>query len=140
MNEVEFLINLAVSEYNDQYGAAFKPKDFDIKSLRPSVNFDKGYEIYTVRTDDFLRLRMYFAFGNRTDFGPFKLEVDGKKFVAELGDEVFVTLGSVEDYYKNEGIYKFRWIGENPGGLFILADQDKAPIVLANGLQLIIQP
>lgn len=110
LTEKQFLINLAISRFNEQYGRDIDPTTINIKSISPNYGSDLGYELQTLRKTDYLRLRMYLSFSRVDGVMPYRLEVD-KTFIPDaLGDEIFVTKGSVNRYYQDAGIYKFRWI------------------------------
>lgn len=96
MDEKLYLIALAVSAYNEQFGYAYVPGDFDVKSIEPNNNADFGFEFLTPRYDDFLRLRLYGKFGNGTWLSPYRVDVDVIA-ISGPGDEVFVA-DAVFDY------------------------------------------
>ena len=104
--EKAFLANMAVSAFNDQYNQTLDPANFTIKSLLPNYGCDYGYEFES--KTDILRLRMYFNLGDLDFFLPYRLEVDTTYRPDMLGDEVYVMLGTVQRYYKEGGIYRFR--------------------------------
>lgn len=106
--EREFIIDLAVSRFNLQYKKKIDPKDCLVKSIVGNYGCFYGYEIDSIRVDDFLRLRIYFNLGGLDSFLPYRLETDKTMSEGALGDEIFVTIGTVNRFYKDEGIYKFR--------------------------------
>jgi len=108
MSEREFLISLAINRFNLQFNRTFQISDFDVKSIQPAYKCSRGYEVYSVRFDDFLRLRVYFNFGNGTSLGPYRLETDITHAVGVLGDEVFVSFGEIDSDFKNLDIFKFQ--------------------------------
>ena len=75
MTEREFLIKLAIDAYNSKYNKTFPYIDFDIYSIEPPTGHRLGYEVYSVRTDDFLRIRTYYQFSNIDKINYHKLEV-----------------------------------------------------------------
>lgn len=111
--EKKFLIELALHEFNQQYQKNIKAEDCAIRSIKPAYGAKYGYEIDTVRTDDYVRLRMYFNLEGINKFKPYRLEVDKTLAPGQLGDEVYVTIGTVNHYYLDAGIYKFRWMNED---------------------------
>lgn len=113
-SEKEFLINIAVKLFNKQYGKNVDASRCYIQSIEPNYQRQLGYEITTSRPDDYVRLRIYFDIVGIDSFRPYRLEVDEKFRVGYTGDEVFVSLGTINPFYRDEGIYTFRWISRDP--------------------------
>lgn len=113
-SEKDFLRRLAVDRFNLQYGKNVDYTRCFIHSIEPNYRRELGYEIVTARPDDYLRLRIYFDITEIDSFRPYRLETDEKFKVGYVGDEVFVSLGTVNPYYRDEGIYNFRWIAPDP--------------------------
>lgn len=126
MTEREFIIQLAVNSFNQQYGRNVQFTDCDVKSILPNQFSLFAYEIFTVRFDDFVRMRLYLDFGNYDVIGNYRLEVDGSAGVGVLGDEVYVASGFVDRYYKESGLYKFNWMGEDQStwDIFLMENGD----------------
>lgn len=112
-SEKEFLIELALHQFNLQYKKNIKAEVCAIRSIKPGYGAKYGYEIDTIRTDDYVRLRMYFNLEGINKLKPYRLEVDKNFVPGQLDDEVYVTVGTVNPYYLDAGIYKFRWINED---------------------------
>jgi len=129
MTEREFLISLALKNYNQQFGKDFRVEDCDIKSLDTRVNYDLSYEVWTNRVDDFLRMRMHLLLSHGDGLGKYRLETDGTQDVGGLTDEVFVALGRVDRYYKDAGIYKFHPILPDNALLPYILGEDYDPIL-----------
>lgn len=109
MTESEFLITLAITQYNNQYNKNLTLDGCDIGSIVVRQGFDLSYEVTTKRTDDYVRLHMHLTFDKMDMIRPYRVEVDGSSgYVDQLGDELFVATGLVDIYYKEENIYKFR--------------------------------
>ena len=139
MNERDFLINLALGSYNSQYGQTFDSAYFDVFSIQPQVGYNVAYEIYSVRQDDFLRLRVYFAFTNSDGLENYRLEVDNSNYDNELGNEIFVAYGTIDSYYKENGIYKFGWLGQDETRWGAILLEDDTSILLENGEVLLLE-
>ncbi len=136
-SERDFLIKLAVDKYNDQYSTDLVYSDFTIRSIPPNFNTSLGYEIQTDNQLDFLRLRVYLIFGNNTILYDYKLENDTQTGHGTLIDEVFVTLGTMSNYYKVNGIYKFQPIREEDAWTdSILLTEDLEFIITEDGFPL----
>lgn len=134
-SERDFLIMLATKLFKSQYGRNIPISCCDVRSITPSSRRELGYEIVTTRFDDFLRMRLYFDFGDETKFVNYRIENEqGKDGPAQLDDEVYVAYGTVERYYKTEGIYRFRWMTEDVSRYdVILAEADGLPILSEDG-------
>lgn len=113
-SEKVFLITLAVNSFNEQHGRAIDPAQCTIYSIAPNYGKTYGYEIVTIATGDNLRLRIYLDLGGLDSLNTYRLEVDTSYIEGALGDEVYVSLGTVSSYYFDAGIYKFRWINPDP--------------------------
>lgn len=114
VSEREFLIQLAVRQFNYQYKKQIDPTRCGVKSIRGNYGCTFGYEVDTIRENDHLRIRVYFNLLNQDSFEPLRLEVDDTFTTNELGDEVYVMIGTVNRYYIDSGTYKFRQIQEDP--------------------------
>lgn len=116
-NGKDFLTQLIVGMYNTQYQKRINPKDYLIKSIPKSYQSDFGYEVWHKDEVDRLRLRLYFSLRNSQSFAPFRLEVDTQRLVGNLGDEIFVAIGSLPSYLVENQTYQFSWIddAEEPG-------------------------
>lgn len=126
MTESEYLISMAVSQYNTQYNFSLNTVEFDVRSLDTRVNFDRSYEIYDIGSDNLLRLHIHLIFDNADALGPYSVETDETFRVGALGDEVFVATGKIDSYYRDNSIYKF---------LPIIPNETNLPIILQeNGL------
>ena len=113
-NERKFLIDMAVREFNRQYRRNIDPKFCTINSIRATYGCTHGYEIKTIVENDFLRLRIYFNLQRYDKFCPYRLETDETDIPGRLGDEVYVMIGTINNYYVDNGIYRFRWLGDDP--------------------------
>lgn len=106
--ESKFLRRMAVREFNFQYQRNIDPELCNIKSIRGSYGCKHGYEIESLREGDHLRLRMYFNLGDNDQLLPYRLETDDTFAQLTLADEVYVTIGTVNQYYVESGEYRFR--------------------------------
>ena len=127
------MINLAVDKFNSQYGLNIDPDECTIVSIRSNYGCTYAYEIDTNRTDDALRLRMYFNLLNQDGLGDYRLEVDETFLKDQLGDEVYVAIGTVNSYYLDSGIYRFRTIGGAVYSELVMLDTDGAIMEFAEG-------
>ena len=137
--EKDFLIDLAVLKFNQQYGRSFKKEQFTIKSIPKKVQADRSYEIKTKRQDDFLVLHLHCRFASSDGISSFRLENARAAQTGQLGDETYVADASIDNYYIRNGIYKFAPINEDSpvtGASLLLEDgtelllEDGTPILL----------
>lgn len=113
MKEKQFIIQFAIQRFNRQYKRKLRIQDFDAKSIPPNRFSEKAYEVFSVRLDDYIRLRIYLTFSKHDKTGPYRLEVDGSEGTGVLGDEVYVCQGTVDRYYLESGLYKFDALEED---------------------------
>lgn len=109
--EKQFLIDLALDQFKSQFGIDLNRERCDIRSIRPSYQSTHGYEVDTMREDDHVRIRLYFNLGQIDQFKPLRLEVDESIHKETLGDEIYAMVGTVNRFYVDAGIYRFRWLG-----------------------------
>lgn len=138
MTEKQFLIDFALRYFNDQYTRKIKVEDCDIVSIPVRYGFERSYQVNTTRLDDNLRLHMHIRFEGYDGLSKYRVEVDSilSQLLGNensLIDEVYVATGSIDPYYKNEGIYKFRYIGEDPTLNNFLLQENGDPILFESG-------
>lgn len=107
MNEKLFIIKLALKGFQEQYGVVLQPENFNVQSLPNNQFSDRAYEVYSISDADFLRLRLYLTFDRKDSKAAYRLEVDGSDHTNELGDEVYVSEGFVDQFYYLQGINRF---------------------------------
>lgn len=129
MIEKDFIIQLAVNTFNAQYNQAIEIERCDAKSIEPNERSVLGYEVFTKRLDDFVRLRLYLNFDTTNDISQFKLEVDGTEGSDVLSDEVYVAMGSVNEFYRDTWFYKFKPMGVDITLWDIFLTEDGVPFV-----------
>lgn len=144
MDDRQYLIAQAVNQYNTQFAKSLAYDYFDVRSIPTRVNFDRSYEVYSVRFDDYLRLHIHLTFSDSDRLGPYRVETDQTHAVAALGDEVFVSVGSINRFYVDSGYYKFNTIQADETSLPVLLmesgmallDESGDYILLETGAQL----
>ena len=131
--ERDFLIGLALNQFNAQFSRNFLVAECDIASIVPNSFSDRGYEVVTNRLDDKTRMRIYVTFG--TDFfsSPYRLENSGPAIYEGLGDEVYVADISIPKTYLENGIYRFRWINLDYTRMPVLLTEDGIPLLSEDG-------
>lgn len=137
LSEKEFLIGLALQQFNSQYRKKFKVQDCDIISIPANSYSDRGYEISTARMDDLVRMRIYLKFDTIFQTSPYRLESTDPFIKGALGDEVYVSDMKIHSYYIEQGIYKFRQLTPDWGKMPILLTEDGIPLLSEEGYYLI---
>lgn len=133
VKERALLIQMAILKYNRQFNHSFKAEDCDILSIPTRVNFDLSYEIYSVRFDDYLRLHIHLTFDNKFGLKDYRLENDGTTAAGVLGDEVFVAVGTIDRYYRDERIFRFAPIVPSEAALPVILMESSYAILGEDG-------
>ena len=136
LSERMFLISAAVQKYNEQYGKAYKPQNFDIRSIATRHNSDVSYEIKSNRLDDNLRLHLHLRFEGMDGMADYRVELDSNTTQDGTGnnsDEVFVALGTISPYYREQNIYKFRPLNNIIDVIPVLFKEDNTPLLKEDG-------
>lgn len=138
MDEKHFLIDFALGKFNLQFNRNLQVADFDIFSILPTYDTIRGYEIFTLTPGDNLRLRIYFNYGDHHGLGDYRLEVDNSEINSGLGDEVFVAIGTVDNYYMFSGMMSFLWIPISASAASILLTEEGDPITTETGAYILL--
>lgn len=109
--EKDFLIKFAVDSYNKKYKRNLNRAYCHIKSVEKAYGYVYGYQIETIRSDDHVVIMLYFNLGDITRDHIVRAEtIQNVEINNALGDEVYVVTGEVARFYKEHGVYKFKWI------------------------------
>lgn len=133
MDDREFLKSFALARFNQQYKRNFKTIDCDIKSLPVRYDSDRSYEVFSNRLDDYFRLHMHLRFDNRDGLGDYRVELQGPRVTDGLGDEVLVAVGTIDRYYVEAGLTRFRNLNTNGDLVEVLIYENGDPIPMNNG-------
>jgi hypothetical protein len=144
LTEKEFLIGLALRHFNEQYSKNILVAECDIRSIPLRYAFNRSYEIFTKRGDDNVRLHMHIRFEGKDGLSKYRVEVDYKLTetlgsTGSLTDEVYVTTGTIDPYYIEQGIYKFLPINENILLNPILLAENGVALVLESGNEILLE-
>ena len=133
MEEVDYLVRTAVDRFNLQYGERLSYDQMRIFSIPPEANSDLGYELFTIRQDDYVRLRLFILLGQVCDTD-YRLETDNTFIYDGLGDEVFCTIHGIDRVTLTAEGWKFPWLTlEEQIPLFALATEDYIPLITEDG-------
>lgn len=139
MTEIEFLKQFAVVKYNRQYNRSFRPEDFTITALPLKPRNVVAYEARATMFNAFLRLRVYLELNSSFFLEDYTLDVDGTSHDGELGDEVLVTNGSLDVYYKQKGFYTFdQSLIFKPEESYLLMEDDTY-LLLEDGRRIVLE-
>ena len=137
MIEIDYLIQTAVDRFNFQYGEHLTYDEMRIFSISPEENSDLGYELFTIRQDDYVRLRLFILLGQVCDT-PYRLETDNTFIYDGLGDEVFCTIHGIDAVTMAAEGFKFPWLTLEAQVPFnTLSTEDFIPLITEDGLYLL---
>lgn len=108
--EKEFLLTLALNQYNAQYNRTLEPEDCQIKSIPARPFTDRGYEISTIREDDQLVMQMFITFSSKTSVTDIIVEATDEIDDSGASIGVMVLFLDLDAYFVEQDIYKFRTI------------------------------
>lgn len=109
LSEKEFLITYALKIFNEKYGRNLLVADCGISSVEPTYGATYGYQICTLREDDHVRIFLYFDIGQEAMVHWCRIEDEQNMYrVSAPGDEVYVILATMSDYWTKNLIYYFR--------------------------------
>ena len=106
--EKEFLLTLALNQYNSQFKKNLLATDCEIHSIAPSAYTDRGYEITTIRQDDSLVLKMFLTFSSATRVDRFIVEAESDPKSNKPLSQTLVLTAELDSYFIEQDIYKFR--------------------------------
>ena len=131
--ERTFLKDLALRQFNFYKNEKFLQENCNIQSIPPEENYAYGYEITSLDNNDTFRLRMYLNLGKTDHILPYQLKLDPPFIDTKLGDEIFVTYGTVELAYKLHKGYDFGWLEYDLNLLPIITTEKNNPLSLTSG-------
>lgn len=109
LKEVDFLVSYAVNKFNQQFNKRFDYKGFAVHQIEEGSRHHRAYELYTLKDNDYLRLRIYIRFGRFDDLKNYRVEVEENLYnPSGLEDEVHVAEGTISKSWIDNGIYRFR--------------------------------
>lgn len=126
MKEHDYIKEMVLRSFSVQFNRQLNAADFGLICIPKKSEYVLAFEIFTLRVDDFLRIRVYLQLGGKDDLQPFKLEVSGVNRSNSAEDEVWVTLGSFDIYHLESGFM-------NENELFKCPDQISNVLLLEDG-------
>lgn len=134
LSEADFLMKFVVTAYNNKYKRKLNYLDCKIKSKKPACGYKYGYQILTARNNDDVKIDLYINLGPLDRVDIVRVEnVQNVYAAGSLGDEIYVVTGEVSRFYKDEGIYKFRWISDTGYSLPSVTWMDDDIILFMDG-------
>ena len=134
LSEKDFLKKLIITPFNFYKGSKFDISEINIRSILPRPGYRLGYELNTIRRNDYFRIRAYFNIARSDSLSPFELQLeetpDG---IGNLSDEIFVTTGSIDSAHHLYEGYPFQWITDHDATLPLLIQTDGMPFLLVGG-------
>lgn len=111
MTELTFLKKFAVSKFNEQYNKKIPYTSFCIRSIPPSFDSVKGYELLSLITTDNLKLRIYLDIRDHNELRNYRVEnIINTEGRLTLVDEVYVAMGSLGKEFIKNNDYKLDWM------------------------------
>lgn len=134
LKEVDFLVRFAVRKFNEQFNKKFDYTHFAVKQIDKGTRHHQAYELFTVRQDDYLRLRIYIRFDRFDELKNYRIELEENLYNPTGNeDEVHVAEGTIAKSWIDNGIYRFRDMTEvNVPGDFIL-DENMFQLMTEDG-------
>lgn len=133
LSEKDFLKEMLIVPFNFYKGTKLKRDDVNIRSILPVPGYRLGYELTTKRRDDYFKIKAYLNINRGDSLTPFELQLEGATRLGELGDEVFVTYGTIDSAHHLYGGYPFQWIDDLNAGIPLLIQTNGLPFLLTNG-------
>lgn len=132
--EKEFLKQFALESYHRKYKHTLDPEKCRIKSIRHAYGLKYGYQIETARTDDHVVILLYFNLGPVTRSDIVRVElIQNLDLPGMIGDEAYVVTGEIAQFYRDNNIYRFKWIQDDGYDENAAVYMDDTPILFANG-------
>ena len=131
--EKTFLKDFALRQFNYQFNEKIKSDACDIQSIPPEGDYKLGYEITHLCQGGTFRLRMFLNLGPNDNIAPFRLKVITPYIDGELGDEFFVTSGTVDSAHHDYDNYSFMPLKYEECNLAVINMTNGSPFSLVNG-------
>lgn len=131
--ESQFLIRLAIREYNYQLGEKRDPDSCLIYSIPPIHGYSHGYEINARNPNELFRINLFLNVAETDDIDTYSLELKGPFKPGVLGDEVFVFRGSIDTAHTLYDGYRLLWINHDLSKVPLLFQTTGAPFALVDG-------
>ena len=84
--------------------------DFEIYSIYGDEDHRYAYEMFNKNPGNAVRVQMYINVGHVDDLSPFQLMLKTPTVLAGLGDEVWVTFGTLNRTHLVNTYYQLRWL------------------------------
>lgn len=140
MKEHNFIKELALKFFKNQFNKNIDPAECGIICIDKKPEYPIAFEIYTIRADDFMRIRIYLQLGKSDNLQPYKLEVSAPYHNLSAQDEVWVTLGTFDKYHIESGFLKETMLYHCPQqSLNILLAENGEPIYAEDGSYIVLE-
>lgn len=92
----DYIVDLAVTAFNDQFGFNFNPRDFFILSLPDNVMGKCAYEISNPDAYDDVKLHLYCTLTDNVVVYPYRLK-DNQDFPTGPASKVYVAMAELNE-------------------------------------------
>lgn len=131
--EYEYIVKQAVSNFNNQFGKNFDPATFGIEAIQKRLDGNFAFEVYTLRADDQLRLRLYFTIANEDWVGRFRLETREPHSLIPENIEVYSALATLDNFHLENKTFSLEPFISAPSQVDFLIHPSNQPFLLENG-------
>jgi hypothetical protein len=112
--EKEFLKAFCLGQFNyfvrRKGDASVKLSDFEIYSIPGDEDHKYAYEVFNKNPGNGTRIHMYLNVAQSDDLSPFQLMLKPPMIIRGLGDEVWVTCGTLHQTHILNTNYRLNWI------------------------------
>lgn len=131
--EYDYIIQQAVNNFNQQFGKSFDPATFAIEAIEKRADGNFAFEVYTLRSDDQLRLRLYYTIGDGDWVGKYRLETRNPHNLVAESIEVYSALASLDNFHLENSTFSLEPFLSAPSQVDFLIQPINQPYLLENG-------
>ena len=131
--EYDYVIKQAVDAFNRQFSRTVDPATFAIEVLERRHDGNFAFEVYTLRADDQLRLRLYFTIANEDWVGRFRLETRDPHSLIPESIEVYSALATLDNFHLENKTFSLEPFISAPSQVDFLIHPSNQPFLLENG-------
>ena len=131
--EYDYVIKQAVDAFNKQFSRTADPATFAIEVLERRHDGNFAFEVYTLRTDDHFRLRLYFKISNLDSVGAYRLETRSPHSAIPETIEVYSALATVDKFHFENKTFSLEPFLASPAQVDFLIQLNNQPFLMENG-------
>lgn len=131
--EYDYIIQQAVNNFNQQFGKSFDPSTFAIEVIEKRADGNFAFEVYTLRSDDQLRLRLYYTITDTDSVGKYRLETRTPHSLIPESIEVYSALATLDNFHLENRTFNLEPFLSSPSQVDFLIQPINQPFLLENG-------